>query len=421
MAFRIDQTTLGFNVIDKSVLDVNKQIVASYYIGDTFVKIEAATNKLVVYSDCNSQSNSFKVDNSQLYFKDIAGVETVWNGVNDDLIDKVNSYLVSATSATSATEAKQTEQINQATNYFGKKAIGRTIDLADDVSAAWSGYPLQFSASQLDAFTFRINNIVYDVPNDVQINTVEDLVSLLNANQNYLVFSAIDSTNLAVNNGSLSVVDLEEFYIRTSNFGSLFYDTFTTSAAVALSNVDEINEKLNKLNKQVELLQEIVDNTAAVAHKHFTVNTGTTPVTLTTQNVEYFLFAFRVKTGMGTVQMNAFSLLVRSLTNDDLLIKVGKNKTLSTALTGGNFASVDTDSKLEVAKSGVLGVGIRTATGFATGGRDFQSFEVIQGGSNNFNSDQEPLVEGEIMYITATPLGGGANCRYYQDWEEPQG
>lgn len=384
----------------------------------------------------NKSSFDFSFNSGQVVFLDNSNstsVTDLFTNIQDEngtqvgtTQELIQNYILSISSSSivvsgSATEAKQTDQINQATNYFSKKAIGRTIDLTADVSAAWSGYPLQFTASQLDAFTFRINNVFYDVPNDVQINTVEDLVSILNANQNYLVFSAIDSTNLAVNSGSLSVVDLEEFYIRTANFGSLFYDTFTASAAVALSNLDEINEKLNKLNKQVELLQEIADE---LTHHHnlFTSsNQGTGSLSLPNANTNYFVAAFRLKAGFSEAHIDSFRVKIQSLSNDNLRLRIGVNINISFALNNTHYSSVAADSAFEVARPGVNGVPTVASNPTVTGlgsGRYIFTDDILAGGEGVFNQDTILAVSGVVFYVCVEPRTGGATVYDSENWTE---
>ena len=187
-------------------------------------------------------------------YQDLAGVPTVWVGDFDDFLNKLNNEYFDETVTAAITgsisvsgvssEAKQIDQLTQATNYQGKKAIGKTIDLAADQALAWNGYPITFLPNEFIGFLLKFDNVEYNIPNDNTIDNVGELVSLLNTLQSYIVFSAIDATNLLINDGTFSIDSLEQFYINSANNGVLLYETFTASVDVPLSNIDLINENI---------------------------------------------------------------------------------------------------------------------------------------------------------------------------------
>jgi hypothetical protein len=162
----------------------------------------------------------------------------------------------SAVSGGSATADNQVLQIDQITNYLGKKAIGKIVDLAADQGGTWNGYPITFLLNEQIGFNIKIDNVEYPIPNDMPADSAAELVSLLNTSQSYLSFEIIDETHLLISDGTLSIASLEQFYINSANNGVLLYETFPYSPAIPLSNLDEMNERLKSVEANIQAVKQ---------------------------------------------------------------------------------------------------------------------------------------------------------------------
>jgi len=171
----------------------------------------------------------------------------------------------SAVSGGSATADNQVLQLDQITDYLGKKAIGKIVDLAADQGGTWNGYPITFLPNEQIGFNIKIDNVEYPIPNDMPADNATELVSLLNSSQSYLYFERIDETHLLISDGTLSISSLEQFYINSANNGVLLYETFTNSTAVPLSNLDVINENIKKLTTLVNQVESLVNQVNELA------------------------------------------------------------------------------------------------------------------------------------------------------------
>lgn len=179
-------------------------------------------------------------------YQDLAGVPTLWTGNFDDFLNKLNNEYFDETVTANAsvsgvsTEAKQTDQLNQATDYFAKKSIGKIVDIG--ANSGFPGYPIILD--DVPAFTLTTTGgINTDYNGGGIINDAQSLVSALNNLQTKFTFSVITNTTLLINDGTLGIDELEAFTLH-ADVGNLLYDTFTESPAVELSNIDVINENI---------------------------------------------------------------------------------------------------------------------------------------------------------------------------------
>lgn len=142
-----------------------------------------------------------------------------------------------------ATEQEQVNLNDKLTDYFSRKNIGKIFDLDQTASGTFGGYPLNFIDPPLVSiiFTAGINK---DILTGLTASNIADLCSILNDVQTYFLFSVVDATKLLINDGSISINELQSIEFKTSNFGDMMWDAFADSAQVAISNVDEMNENM---------------------------------------------------------------------------------------------------------------------------------------------------------------------------------
>ncbi len=273
----IQQKDFSVNIVDTSKSD-GKQIVFS----------------ISVLAQARTQRNGknielYSIGGELLYIlpfsgikvQDIGGSAVRWAGTVDELLTKLNEeYLnnnvsgagggvvpnplpVTATSLPlptgAATEQEQANLSDKITDYLGKKAIGKILDLANTNGAnSWGGYPLNLVDPPLFSFVFNFG-LSFSIESGSAADNATELVSILNTSQNYIVFSVIDETTLLMNDGTKTLADLQSVTIDTSNFGDLFWDTFADSPAVSLSNLDEINERLKSVEANIQALAKLSD------------------------------------------------------------------------------------------------------------------------------------------------------------------
>ncbi len=245
MAYLIQQTADAVNVLDTDKA-IGEQIILVFSVINTIPLIVG--DKIRISNNEKRQDFTTFIDG--LLVQEIGGSPTLWTGTNDELLELISSFFETAGGGTGAGTAsidKQDEQLTQATNYQGKKSIGKIIDLENTATGSWAGYPLDFVNSPLIAIvitTATTNNVL---TTSLGAQNATELVSILNKSQVYYFFSVIDDTHLLVNDGTLSVSQLNAIAFSTSNFGDMSWDSFTDSADVPLSNTDVINENIKTM------------------------------------------------------------------------------------------------------------------------------------------------------------------------------
>lgn len=355
-------------------------------------------------------------------YQDLAGVATAWSGNFDDFLNKLNNEYfdekVTVSISGVSTSAKQDEQLQQATDYFSKKNIGKIIDLANTSGGnSWGGYPLNLVAPPSFSFVFNFGTD-FEISAPLAAVNATDLVSILNNTQDYISFSVISETSLLMNDGTKTLNNLASITIDTSNFGDLLYDSFADSPAVPLSNLDVISENIKKQLQVNEAILQIEENREAVFLPFSSSNPTT--VSLATANNEYLLCAYRLKPNVISAKVNNIHLSVQSLSNDNLRVRLGINKTLNAAIIEANWVEVDANSNFQVARIGVAGLTTKTATGFSTGGRDIRQVDIIQNQGGIADTGEIIAVQGIVFYITAEPRSNGGLTYDIQEWSEKQ-
>jgi len=355
-------------------------------------------------------------------YKYFGGSITTWTGTIVDFVNKINSeyFIQSGGSLPSgaSTVTKQDEQLQQATDYFGKKNIGKILDLANTNGAnSWAGYPLVLVTPPAFSFVFNFGTY-FEISAPLTAVNATDLVSILNNSQDYISFSVISETSLLMNDGTKTLNNLASITIDTSNFGDLFWDAFNDSPAVSLSNLDVISENIKKQLQINEAVLKIEQEREAV-YLPFSSSNPTT-VSLPTANNQYLLCAYRLKAAVTSATVNNIHLSVQSLSNDNLRVRLGINKTLNAAIIEANWVDVDANSNFQVARVGVAGLTTKTVTGFSAGGRDIRQVDIIQNNGGIADTGKITAVQGIVFYITAEPRSNGGLTYDIQEWSEKQ-
>jgi len=152
MAYLIQQTAKAINVLDTSKPS-GEQIIFVFSPLEGYPQIIG--NSVRISNDEKTQD--FTTSIAGLMVQSFGGSATLWTGTNDDLITLLSSFFgIDSVGGANATVAKQDEQIQQATDYFAKKNIGKILDLANTNGGnTWAGYPLNLVDPPLISFIFN--------------------------------------------------------------------------------------------------------------------------------------------------------------------------------------------------------------------------------------------------------------------------
>lgn len=406
------QSYYVFSAIDTTILLVNDGTITLTELVSIEIKTVSAGNFFFELLQDSPDTTASNIDEINEKLKALR----LQLGIAERTLNEISDLSTKVSTATKQDELKAEVQnlIQDVSDFLSKKNIGKVFDLAAPSVGSWGGFPLNFIDPPLASILITtLDTETLNIELEVGLTAVDakDLVSILNDKQDYYVFSVADATTLLINDGTTSTNELVQIELKTTNFGDFLYDSFADSSDTSISNVDEINEKLKALSTQVGLLQQILYALSPETNDFTSANTTATSLPLAGN--EYFIAAFRLKPGLDPVTVKKFQIEIVSLSNDDVKVRVGFNKTLSTNLVNSNFVDID-GSSFQVARN----LSTRTATGFSAGGRNILTRHVSATEHVLDSVEGIYVPQGVVFYITGQPRTNGGSVDDIENWAE---
>jgi len=187
MAFVIEKTSNAVNLLD-SEKEASKNILYTFPVGCVCTLDQLAKNVIFIVNGDRVREVPFY----DIRYKDFGGSVTTWTGTIVAFVNKINNeYFIESGGylpTGASTLDKQDEQLQQATDYFGKKNIGKILDLANTNGGnSWAGYPLVLVAPPAFSFVFNFGTD-FEISAPLTAVNATDLVSILNNSQDYIAF-----------------------------------------------------------------------------------------------------------------------------------------------------------------------------------------------------------------------------------------